>query len=64
MGSGFEMCSNIDIEVVVVDGIFMEKNSRLRFSSEMKGFHNYDLNISFEYKKNGYIFLLKKLLNL
>lgn len=43
-------------EVVVIDGVFMamRKDEHIRFDTEMKGFHNYDLNISFEYKKHGY----------
>jgi glycosyltransferase involved in cell wall biosynthesis len=44
------------IEVVTIDGVFMamRKDDRICFNSQMKGFHNYDLNISFEYKKFGY----------
>lgn len=51
---GFEDTSNK--EVVVIDGVFMaaRKNDRVHFNENLKGFHNYDLNISFEYKKNGY----------
>lgn len=43
-------------EVVAIDGVFMamRKDKRIRFDTEMNGFHNYDLNISFEYNKNGY----------
>lgn len=43
-------------EVVAIDGVFMamRKDNRIRFSNAMEGFHNYDLNISFEYIKNGY----------
>jgi hypothetical protein len=42
--------------VVAIDGVFMamRKDKRIRFDTAMKGFHNYDLNISFEYKKQGY----------
>lgn len=42
--------------VVAIDGVFMamRKDNRIRFSNDMEGFHNYDLNISFEYIKNGY----------
>jgi glycosyltransferase involved in cell wall biosynthesis len=45
-----------DIEVAAIDGVFMamRKESRIRFDNTMKGFHNYDLNISFEYKNYGY----------
>jgi len=52
--SGFE--KEFLVEVVAVDGVFMamRKDDRIRFSSEMKGFHNYDLNLSFECKKEGY----------
>jgi glycosyltransferase involved in cell wall biosynthesis len=55
--SGFEKESLV--EVVVVDGVFMvlRSESRLRFSTEMTGFHNYDLNLSIECKKAGYTIL-------
>jgi glycosyltransferase involved in cell wall biosynthesis len=55
---GFEKeCNTI---VVAIDGVFMtmRKDDRIRFDSKMKGFHNYDLNISFEYRKHGYIILV------
>lgn len=43
-------------EVVVIDGVFMvmRKEDKISFHKSMTGFHNYDLNISFEYKKKGY----------
>lgn len=43
-------------EVLVIDGVFigMRKDPRFRFDEKMNGFHNYDLNISFEYNKLGY----------
>lgn len=52
---GFENCSNI-AEVVIIDGVFMamRKDDNILFDTTLKGFHNYDLNISFEYKKQGY----------
>ena len=52
--SGFE--NEQDVNVVVIDGVFMgmRKDKRILFHAKMKGFHNYDLNISFEYKKRGY----------
>jgi len=51
---GFEKKSWI--EVTALDGVFiaLRKDSRIQFNSKMKGFHNYDLNISFEYQKFGY----------
>lgn len=51
---GFDNDSNT--EVVVIDGVFMamRKDTRIRFNTEMQGFHNYDLNISFENIKQGY----------
>lgn len=54
MISGFDENSNI--EASVIDGVFMaaRKKERIQFAPEMKGFHNYDLNISLEYKKQGY----------
>ena len=46
--SGFD--TNSIAEVVVVDGVFMvlRKQKDLFFSNKLNGFHNYDLNISFE----------------
>lgn len=51
---GFDDTKNT--EVVVIDGVFMaiRKDKRIRFSTKLIGFHNYDLNISFEYKNYGY----------
>lgn len=51
---GFE--NEQDVNVVVIDGVFMamRKDNRILFHTKMKGFHTYDLNISFEYKKYGY----------
>jgi glycosyltransferase involved in cell wall biosynthesis len=45
-----------NIEAVAIDGVFMamRKDNRIHFNTKMTGFHNYDLNISFEYKKHGY----------
>ena len=52
--SGFEKESMV--EVVAIDGVFMalKKDCRIRFNSEMKGFHNYDSNLSIECKKLEY----------
>ncbi|OXA92209.1 glycosyltransferase [Flavobacterium hercynium] len=52
--SGFEKEDNV--EVVAVDGVFMamRKDPKIFFNKEMVGFHNYDLNISVEYKKHCY----------
>jgi hypothetical protein len=43
-------------EVVAIDGVFMvmRKKCNLFFDTTLKGFHNYDLNISFECKKRGF----------
>lgn len=43
-------------EVVVIDGVFMvlKKDDKIIFDKIMIGYHNYDLNISFECKKQGY----------
>lgn len=51
---GFENSSYV--EVTAIDGVFMalRKDPRISFNTNMKGFHNYDLNISFEYQKFGY----------
>jgi glycosyltransferase involved in cell wall biosynthesis len=42
-------------EVVVIDGVFMvlRKKDKISFHKSMTGFHNYDLNLSFECKKQG-----------
>lgn len=51
---GFE---DNDLEdVVAIDGVFMvaKKDNSISFNTELTGFHNYDLNLSFEYLKNGY----------
>ncbi|WP_337967359.1 glycosyltransferase [uncultured Flavobacterium sp.] len=44
------------VEVIAVDGVFMaaRKDERIFFNTKLKGFHNYDLNFSFEYKKYDY----------
>lgn len=43
-------------QVVIIDGVFMalRKKELLHFNRKMKGFHNYDLNISLECIKNGF----------
>lgn len=48
--------------VVAIDGVFMaaRKNSLICFNEELKGFHNYDLNISFEYIINNYKIIVTK----
>lgn len=42
-------------EVVAIDGVFMAmpKKAKIYFSDRFKGFHNYDLDISFKTKKSG-----------
>lgn len=57
--SGFEL-GITDVEVVFIDGVFMamRKDKQIRFNDLMTGFHNYDLNISMEYKKYGYKLLV------
>lgn len=51
---GFD--ENSESEVVVIDGVFMalRKSIHIKFNEAMVGYHNYDLNISFECKKRGY----------
>jgi len=51
---GFENRQNE--EVVAIDGVFMamRKDKHIHFNTKMTGFHNYDLNISLDYKKLGY----------
>ena len=45
--------SNIE-EVVAIDGVFMAmpRKDKIYFTNQLKGFHNYDLDISFKVKKN------------
>ncbi|SFS78583.1 glycosyltransferase [Lutibacter maritimus] len=47
---------NVLQEAVVIDGIFMvmRKIDGLQFSESLKGYHNYDLNISIEVIKRNY----------
>jgi GT2 family glycosyltransferase len=51
---GFDKEQNV--EVVVIDGVFMaiRKDDRIAFDTKLKGFHSYDLNLSFEVVKLGY----------
>lgn len=46
----------LSAEVVVIDGVIMaaRKDDKIKFNDNLKGFHNYDLNLSFEYKSFGY----------
>lgn len=63
--ANFGFKNDDNVEVVFIDGVFMamRKDERIQFNKLMIGFHNYDLNISFEYKKNGYkIFVTNKIL--
>lgn len=55
---GFEQGNRV--EVMAIDGVFMacRKNNHILFHSEMMGFHNYDLNLSFEYRKLGYTIMV------
>ncbi|WNH09631.1 glycosyltransferase [Thalassobellus suaedae] len=52
-------------QVVVVDGVFMvaRKVNEIRFNEHIEGFHNYDLNLSFEYIKHDFqVFVTNKVL--
>jgi glycosyltransferase involved in cell wall biosynthesis len=50
--------------VVAIDGLFMvaRRDERFRFQEPFKGFHGYDLNISFEYIQLGYEILVSNLI--
>ena len=50
------LTENNTTSVAAIDGVFMaaRKDAEITFSTELKGFHNYDLNFSFEYQKKGY----------
>ena len=43
------------IEVAAIDGVFMvmKKQNNICFNNKLNGFHNYDLNASFEHIKKG-----------
>lgn len=47
---------NIVEEVAVIDGVFMagRKIDTIKFSTNLKGFHNYDLNLSIEYALHNF----------
>lgn len=53
-------------EVVAIDGVFMvgRKDERIRFLESLTGFHNYDLNMSFEYLQKGYKIMVTNLIYL
>lgn len=55
---GFENKS--ESEVALIDGVFMlmRKETGIRFNENLKGFHNYDMNISLEAFKKGYRILV------
>lgn len=50
--------------VVAIDGVFMvaKRDERFRFQEPFKGFHGYDLNISFEYIQLGYEIIVSNLI--
>ncbi|MRX67909.1 Glycosyltransferase like family protein [Flavobacterium resistens] len=60
MTSGFN--EDLNVEAAVLDGVFMSarKVEKIQFDSKMAGFHNYDLNISLEYKKHDYKVVITK----
>lgn len=49
-------------EVAVIDGVFMAARNvkSISFSAYLRGFHNYDLNFSFEYLKHNYKIVVTK----
>lgn len=51
-------------EVVAIDGVFMmaRKDNSIRFLECLTGFHNYDLNLSFEYLQKGYKIMVTNLI--
>jgi glycosyltransferase involved in cell wall biosynthesis len=52
--SGFE--NSVLNEAAIVDGVFLalRKEMNIFFDQKLEGFHNYDLNISIETKKNNF----------
>lgn len=61
---GFDIERNV--EVVVIDGVFMamRRDDRIAFSTKLKGFHAYDLNLSFEVIKHGYYIIVTNEINI
>lgn len=53
---------SLEEEVVVVDGVFMaaRKVDGIQFNDKLNGFHNYDMNISFEYISKGFKVVVTK----
>ena len=51
----FGFKENSLVEVAAIDGVFMvmKKQNNIFFNEKLSGFHNYDLNISFEHIKKG-----------
>lgn len=49
-------------QVVVIDGVFMfaKKVKGIKFNECLSGFHNYDLNLSFEYVQKEYKVMITK----
>lgn len=47
---------SVNKDVAVIDGVFMaaRRDEKIFFNAKLKGFHNYDLNISLEYITNNY----------
>src|SRR5690606_17844923 len=43
------------VEVAAIDGVFMviRRDEKIRFDERLKGFHNYDLNLSILIQKEG-----------
>lgn len=52
---GFSANSNL-VEVTVCDGVFfvMKKSTDISFDETFTGFHNYDIDISLQFKQKGY----------
>jgi len=48
--------NNVLEEVAAVDGVFMvmRKDERIKFNEDLKGFHNYDLNLALECNRLNY----------
>lgn len=51
----FGFKENSCVEVAAIDGVFMvmKKQNNISFNEKLSGFHNYDLNLSFEHFKKG-----------
>lgn len=64
ISTGFK--NQTEVEVATIDGVFMvlKKSTEILFNSDFRGFHNYDLNLSFENIIKGFKVLVTNRINI